>query len=70
MKSDVLAPFTRLKQTLTIKGRKLDVMVNGKGKPLLSSDVDAAKLARHVAEFDAMVRRFTDDPSLEPKATA
>ena len=70
VKSDVLAPFTRLKQTLTIKGRKLDVIVNGKGKPLLSSDVDAAKLARHVAEFDAMVRRFTDDPSLEPKAMA
>jgi len=70
VRSDVLAPFTRLKQALTIKGKKLDVMVNGKGKPFLSSDVDAAKLARHVAEFEAMMRRFKDDPSLEPKATA
>lgn len=68
VKSGILKPYTRLSQSLTIKGKKLDVLVNGKGKPFLSSEIDSTKLARYVDEFEAMVGRFTDDPSLTPKA--
>jgi len=68
VESKVLAPFRRLRQPLLLKGKQCDVIVNGKGKPFLSSEIDASKLSRHVAEFEAMVRRFTDDPSLEPRA--
>ncbi len=64
--SGTLDPFTRLQQPLTLRGRQVDVMVNGKGKPLLSSVDDAERLARYCSDFDAMVRRFADDPSLEP----
>ena len=67
-KSEVLDPFRRLRQPLLLRGKRCDVMVNGKGKPFLSSEIDASRLARHTSEFEAMVRRFTDDPSLEPRA--
>lgn len=68
VKSEALEPFYRLHRPLHLKGKNCDVLVNGKGKPLLSAANDASRLARYADEFAAMVRRFAEDPSQEPKA--
>lgn len=68
--SDVLQPFLRLRQPLSRKGRQLDVLVSGKRKPFLSSQADDVRLRRHVAEFEARVRRFEREPTLMPEDLA
>jgi hypothetical protein len=67
VESTAIEPFRRLNQPLMRRGKPLDVLVSGKGKPFLSSTFDAEKLNRHVADFDAMVARFAADHSLEPE---
>lgn len=66
VQADMLAPFRQLTQPLLSKGKKLDILVSGKGKPFLSSEIDAAKLSRYVAEFTALVHQFSSDMQLEP----
>lgn len=68
VESTAIEPFRRLGQPLKRRGRALDVLVCGKGKPFLSSTADAAKLSRFVADFERSVARFAGDPSLEPAA--
>lgn len=68
--SDVLQPFRRLRQPLSRKGRQLDVLLSGKRKPFLSSQADDVRLRRHVAEFEALVRRFEREPALMPEDLA
>ncbi len=68
--ADVLQPFRRLQQPLQRKGRQLDVLVSGKHKPFLSSQADDVRLRRHVAEFEALVRRFEREPALMPEDLA
>jgi len=66
--SEALEPFRRLRSPLMRRGKPLDVLVAGKGKPFLSSQTDAAKLARYVESFEQARARFAADSSLEPTA--
>jgi hypothetical protein len=66
---DVLAPYRFLNSSIANGDRLLDVRVNGKGKPFLNSAHDAARLQRHVDEFECLVAKFQADPSLLPAAT-
>lgn len=43
-----------------------DVLPVGRGKRILDSTRDAAKIARHVEKFEALVRSFREDPAREP----
>ena len=62
----VLAPYQQLRQPLTTRGKKLDVLISGKGKPFLSSETDSVKLSRYITEFNKMVLQFSDNAQLEP----
>jgi hypothetical protein len=64
--STALEPFRRLDTPLMRRGKPLDVLVAGKGKPFLSSQADAAKLARFVDSFQRARERFAADPILAP----
>jgi hypothetical protein len=47
----------------------IDVVLVGKGKPILRADRDAARIAKHVAAFESLVSRFKSYPDLEPAPT-
>jgi len=64
--STVLAPFRMLRQPLEFRGKSLDVLVNGKRGPFLSSTADQLRISRLEAAFDARVTRFRADRSLSP----
>lgn len=44
-----------------------DVLLIGKRKPWLNSDLDAARIRKHIVRFEEMVTRFRNDPSLHPE---
>ena len=48
------------------RGKALDVLIAGKGKPFLSSQTDAAKVAQFVDSFQQLRDRFAADATLEP----
>jgi hypothetical protein len=62
-----LAAVVHLDRPYEYRGKTRDVLLVGKRKPMLSSVVDAARIERHVAAFEAMVREFRDDPALLPE---
>lgn len=64
---DSLEPFRKLRQPLLMRGKRLDVLVSGKGKPYLSTEVDKAKLERYTSQFVQLVAKFKNDPALEPQ---
>lgn len=66
VQAEMLTPYRQLTQAIVSKGKKLDVLVSGKGKPFLSSETDAARLSRYVVEFNALVNRFSSDMLLDP----
>ncbi|MGB0129186.1 MAG: hypothetical protein WBP72_16215 [Rhodocyclaceae bacterium] len=66
VESTAIEPFRRLSQPLMRRGKPLDVLICGKGKPFLSSQDDAAKIEGYVAEFRQMVDQFARDRSQEP----
>ncbi|TFY96649.1 hypothetical protein [Ramlibacter humi] len=65
--SSVLQPFRMLAQPVTRGSKELDVLVAGKGKPLLSTRADSAKLQRYVAAFNDALSKYAADPDLEPE---
>ncbi len=44
-----------------------DVLLIGKRKPWLNSELDAARIRKHIVRFEEMVTRFRNDPSLHPE---
>ena len=64
--SSALDPLLRLKSPLMRRGKALDVLIAGKGKPFLSSQTDAAKVAQFVDSFQQLRDRFAADATLEP----
>lgn len=62
----VLQACRPLRQALKLRGKSLDVLLCGKGKPFLSSTDDAARIARHAAEFEALVQRYAASGEPEP----
>lgn len=61
-----LGPLMRLDKPMELGGRRRDVLLVGKGKGFLNSELDAARIAKHVAAFEAMLAAFRADPSREP----
>jgi hypothetical protein len=66
LESTALEPLRRLHSPLMWRGKPLDVLIAGKGKPFLSSQADATKLARYVEAFQQARERFAADPTLVP----
>lgn len=66
LRSEALTPT----RPVPIKGIKLpgDLLVNGKGGPLLSADKDVIRVRRFVAQFEALVQMYRDNPELRPEA--
>lgn len=64
--SAALAPFSRLTQPVRRGAKALDVLVNGKGMPFLSSTVDAKRLENCVRTFGEFVRHYEQNPQDEP----
>lgn len=58
VESEALAPYRKLDQPLRRGTRELDVLVNGKRMPFLSSTADAVRLEKYVHAFNALVARF------------
>jgi hypothetical protein len=67
--SVALAPFSRLSQPVRRGAKALDVLVNGKGMPFLSSTVDAKRLEKYVETFGECVRRYEMNPEDEPASS-
>ena len=67
LQSDALAPYRAIRQPLLVRGKSLDVLVNGYGKPFLSTKEDAARLERFKSEFNLLLEKFRHDPALEPQ---
>jgi hypothetical protein len=65
-KGRVLAPVQQLRTPLPGQGPSRDVLVMGKRKPFLNSQVDAARVQRYVDDYWKLVARFRADPSLDP----
>ncbi|MFZ6820058.1 hypothetical protein [Undibacterium sp. Ji22W] len=63
---EMLNPYRQLTPAIVSKDKKLDVLASGKGKPFLSSETAAVRLSRYVAEFHALVNRFSNNMQLEP----
>lgn len=49
------------------KGKVLDTFIVGKRKPWLSSEVDAARIAKYVKNYNEMVQWFEEHPNLRPE---
>ena len=66
VESSALSALLRLEKPLNLDGKSRDVLLIGKRKPLLNSDVDASRIKRHVEAFDKMVANFRENPAIEP----
>ncbi|EQA70139.1 hypothetical protein [Leptospira noguchii] len=59
IESSSLEPFIKLKNPIVDNREKtLDVIVNGKGKPLLNSDIDKIKLEKYIVTFNELVQKY------------
>jgi hypothetical protein len=67
LESEALEPLRRYAKPLEYNGKKRDVLLTGKRKPFLSSVTDAARIDKHVAEFEGMVAQFRADPLRLPE---
>lgn len=66
VESEALAPFLPLTSPFQDGGKARDVLLIGKRKPFLNSELDAARIRKHELSFEQMVSSFRRDPSLEP----
>ncbi len=66
--SPALNPFRQLRQPLRRGAKELDLLVNGKGMPFLSSSSDTKRTEKYTNAFHALVARFEANPEEEPSA--
>jgi len=64
--STALAPVRQLDQPLQRGEKSLDILVNGKRMPFLSSTADARRVADYTARFKARVAYYREHPDEEP----
>jgi len=70
LRSPAIEAFRTLAKPLpSSKGPQKDTLLVGKRKPFLNSEVHAARIARHVEEFQRMVEHFRLHPEQEPMPT-
>ncbi len=66
VESEALAPVLPLTSPFQDGGKASDVLLIGKRKPFLNSELDSARIRKHELSFEQMVSSFRRDPSLEP----
>jgi hypothetical protein len=65
LQCEALEPVRHLPQPVTMDdGKVIDVRLTGKRRPFLSSVDDAARIQKHVDQFNRMIADFRADPSL------
>lgn len=69
LESDALNALLPLTTPFEVDGKLLDVLLVGKRKPWLNSELDAARIQKHVSRFEEMVTSFRNEPDLEPALT-
>ena len=67
LESGSLEPLRRFEKPFERDGKVLDVLLTGKRKPWLNSVQDAARIHKHVTEFERLVAAYRADPSLLPE---
>lgn len=67
--SSALAATLPLSTTFHDGGKTRDVLLIGKRKPFLNSELDAARIRKHELRFQEMVAAFRADPTLNPKVS-
>jgi hypothetical protein len=66
VESEALNALLTLTTPLEDDGKPRDVLLIGKRKPFLNSELDAARIRKHVSRFDQLVTSFRSNPDLEP----
>jgi hypothetical protein len=61
-----LGPIRNLSDD-TVTELDRNVLIVGKRKPALNSERDAARIQRHVEEFNSFVQRFRENPDAQPE---
>ena len=70
LRSPAIEAFRTLANPLpSSKGPRKDTLLVGKRKPFLNSEVHAARISKHVQEFQRMVEDFRRHPEKEPMPT-
>lgn len=67
--SEALAATLPLTTPFHDGGKPRDVLLIGKRKPFLNSELDAARIRKHELSFQEMVAAFRADPTLNPKVS-
>jgi hypothetical protein len=66
IKSEVLNPFLIIDRPIETRGKKIDTILVGKGKPNLDSNLDAVKIEKYVEEFTKMYEWFLKNSNALP----
>ena len=64
--SKVLNAYWTTNQPLKINGKDKDTVIIGKGKPLLASVEEKARIARYVEQFNGMYQWYLENPEALP----
>lgn len=67
VESKALAALVPMRRPIDLDGKPRDILLVGKRKPFLNSELDAARIRKHVLRFEELVTSFRDDPGLEPE---
>ena len=67
VESDALAGHQKLAHPIPYNGKDKDILIVGKGKPLLDSTRDRKRLDKYLREFDAMHDWFLHHPAALPE---
>jgi hypothetical protein len=65
--STSLEAFWKIKEPLSIHGKRKDTFVAGKGKPFLDPLQDKARLEKYVQQFNDMHQWFLEHPKASPQ---
>lgn len=68
LRSSSLDALRLLASPICRRGKNLDVLVNGRGQPFLSSESDGERVRRFVDDFAVMVAEFRANPDRQPAA--
>ena len=62
-----LSALRKFDRAFPLRGKNIDTLANGYGKPFLDSAVDAKRISKYVAEFELMLSNFRANPNAEPE---
>lgn len=65
--SKELSPFWTVDRPIESRGKKIDTIIVGKGKPFLDSNLDSKKLKKYIEEFTKMHEWFLKNKNSLPE---